>query len=84
MDRKKLPVQFSPASHMQSKLPAGSKTALHFSVALFCLLVCVTAFIMYAIITSHTLLPCKFTLVDLMAALNTGVTTVSSLAQIRV
>ena len=70
--------------HQPVTCKASCQLVLNFSVALFCLLVCVTAFIMYAIITSHTLLPCKFTLVDLMAALNTGVATVSSLAQIRV
>jgi len=69
---------------MQSKWAAGSKTALHFSLALFCLLVCVTALIMYAIITSHTLLPCNLTLADLTAALNAGVATVSSLAKLQV
>ena len=36
------------------------------------------------VITSHRLLPCEFTLVDLTAALSTGVATMSNLAQIRV
>jgi len=33
--------------------------------------------------TSHTLLPCDFTLVDLMAAWSTGVATMSSLGQLQ-
>ena len=33
--------------------------------------------------TSHTLLPCDFTLVDLVAAWSTGVATMSSLAQLQ-
>ena len=49
-----------------------------------CWLVCVSPLIMYTIIMSHTLLPCNFTLVDLTAALSTGVATVSSLAQLQV
>ena len=47
-----------------------------------CFFVCASAPIMCAIITSCTLLPCYFTLVDLTAALSTGVATMSSLAQL--
>ena len=36
--------------------------------------------ITYAVITSHTLLPCDFSLVNWMAALSIGVATMSSLA----
>jgi len=39
---------------------------------------------MCAIIMSHVLLPCDITLVDLIAALSTGVATMSSLAQLQV
>ena len=39
---------------------------------------------MCAIIMSHTLLPCDFALVNLMAALSTGVASMSSLAQLGV
>jgi len=46
--------------------------------------VCTSALIKCTIITSHTLLPCDFTLVDLTAALSAGIATMSSLAQLRV
>ena len=53
-----------------------------------CLFVCASALTTYTIITSHKLLPCDITLVDLTAALqfeySTGVATVLSLAQLQV
>ena len=49
-----------------------------------CLFVCTSALNTCTIITMHALLPCDFTLVDLMSALSTGVATISSLAQLRV
>jgi len=56
--------------------------------ALFvCLFVCASTLIACAIIISHTLLPCDYTLVklaSLTAALSTGVATLSSLAQLRI
>ena len=52
--------QLWPSGHMQSVHPAGPEIALHFPR----LFVCVPPILMCAIITSHTLLPCDFTLVD--------------------
>jgi len=46
--------------------------------------VCASAPVTCAIITSHTLLPCLFALVDLTATLRTGVAAMSSLAQLQV
>ena len=50
----------------------------------FFLFVCASAHITCAISTSRTLLPRIFTLVNLTAALRTGVATMSSLAQLQV
>ena len=72
------------ASRMRSTRLAGLKIALCFPCLLVCLFVCISALITCAIITSHTLLPCDFTLVDLMAALSTGITTMSNQAQLQV
>jgi len=46
---------------------------------LFCLFVCGSPLITRAITMAHTLLPCKFTMVNLTAALSIGVATMSSL-----
>jgi len=54
---------------------AGSKIALHFLRLFVCWLVYMSTLSTCTIITSRTLLPCNFTLVDLMAAMNTGVAT---------
>ena len=53
-------------------------------ICYFFLFVCASAHITCAISTSRTLLPRIFTLVNLTAALRTGVATMSSLAQLRV
>ena len=62
--------------------PAGPNIALSFLRLFVC--TCASALITSAIITSHTLLPCDFTLVNLAAALSTDVATMSSLAELRV
>ena len=54
---------------------AGSKIALYFLRLFVCWLVYISTLSTCTIITSRTLLPCNFTLVDLMAAMNTGVAT---------
>ena len=65
-------------------LPAGPKFAVRFLHLFVRLFVCVSGIIMCAIIMSHVLLPCDITLVDLTAALSTGVATMSTLAQLQV
>ena len=54
------------------------------SSASVCLFVCASIFTICTINTSHTVLPRDFTLVDLMAALSTGVGTMSRLPQLKV
>ena len=51
---------FLPAGRTRSARPAGPKITLRF----LRLLVCASALITYAIITSRTLLPCDLALVD--------------------
>ena len=71
---------YQPAMHKtHSRLVLGLLSAFH-----VCWFVCASALITCTVITSCTLLPCNFTLVNLMAALSAGVATKSSLAQLQV
>ena len=74
---------FLLASRVLCAQPAGPKIALRFLCLSIYTFVCASALIMCAIIMSHTLLPCDFTLVDFGNSFRwlLCVATMSSLAQ---
>ena len=65
---------------LHSACPSGPKMALHFPHPLVCFFLCAHTYHMYNNnIMLRELLPCNF-IVNLMAALSTGVATASNLA----